>query len=45
VLEAMKMENQLKAPGPGRVAEIKVTAGQVVEKGQVLIRLEAEGEG
>jgi biotin carboxyl carrier protein len=43
VLEAMKMENQLKAPGPGRVSEVRVAAGQVVEKGQVLIRLEAEG--
>jgi biotin carboxyl carrier protein len=38
VLEAMKMENELKAAGPGVVAEVTIQAGQVIERGQVLIR-------
>jgi biotin carboxyl carrier protein len=37
VLEAMKMENELRAVAPGRVAKVRVMAGQAVEKGQVLI--------
>jgi pyruvate carboxylase subunit B len=37
VLEAMKMENELRAAAPGVVASIRVTPGQAVEKGQVLI--------
>ena len=36
-LEAMKMENELKAKGPGVVETIRVVAGQVVEKGEVLL--------
>jgi biotin carboxyl carrier protein len=36
-LEAMKMENDLKAKGPGTVETIRVAAGQVVEKGEVLL--------
>jgi biotin carboxyl carrier protein len=43
VLEAMKMENQLKAPAAGVVAEVRVLAGAAVEKGQVLVVLKAEG--
>jgi biotin carboxyl carrier protein len=39
VLEAMKMENELKAPAAGVVGAIKVGAGEPVEKGQVLIEL------
>lgn len=39
VLEAMKMENELKAPAGGRVSAILVLAGQAVEKGQVLLEL------
>jgi biotin carboxyl carrier protein len=39
VLEAMKMENELKAAGPARVTRVHVTAGQPVEKGQTLIEL------
>ncbi|MEO5799125.1 MAG: acetyl-CoA carboxylase biotin carboxyl carrier protein subunit [Gemmatimonadales bacterium] len=39
VLEAMKMENELKAPAAGTVRGIRVTAGQAVEKGQVLLEL------
>lgn len=39
VLEAMKMENELKATAPGRVVRVAVRAGQVVEKGEVLVEL------
>ena len=37
VLEAMKMENELKAPSAGVVGAIRVGAGEAVEKGQVLV--------
>lgn len=37
VLEAMKMENDLKASATGVVATVLVTPGQAVEKGQVLL--------
>ena len=37
VLEAMKMENELKAQSPGTVEEVHVTEGQAVEKGAVLV--------
>lgn len=40
VLEAMKMENILKATGPATVKAIKVTERTAVEKGAVLIELE-----
>jgi biotin carboxyl carrier protein len=40
VLEAMKMENELRASAIGVVAAVRVTAGQTVEKGQVLLELE-----
>lgn len=40
VLEAMKMENELRAPAAGVVVGLKVAPGQVVEKGQVLVELE-----
>ncbi|MCH2223581.1 MAG: acetyl-CoA carboxylase biotin carboxyl carrier protein subunit [Crocinitomicaceae bacterium] len=39
-LEAMKMENVLKAEGIGRVKEINVSGDQVVEKGTILIEFE-----
>lgn len=39
-LEAMKMENVLKAEGTGKVNEIKAIAQGVVEKGSVLIEFE-----
>lgn len=39
VLEAMKMENELKATGPGVVAAVTVRPGQAVEKGQALVTL------
>jgi len=37
VLEAMKMENVIKASGEGTVASIEVKKGDAVEKGQLLI--------
>src|ERR1700722_5541812 len=40
VIEAMKMENELKSPKAGKVIEVKVTAGQTVEKGELLIVIE-----
>jgi pyruvate carboxylase subunit B len=43
VLEAMKMENEIRAPGPGRVRAVLVKAGQTVEKGSPLVELGAEG--
>ena len=40
VVEAMKMENELKSPKAGKVTEIRVAPGQTVEKGEVLIIIE-----
>lgn len=40
ILEAMKMENVLKATGEGVVKSIEVAKGDAVEKGQVLIEME-----
>jgi biotin carboxyl carrier protein len=40
VLEAMKMENEILAPGPGRVKAIHAKAGKPVEKGELLLLLE-----
>ena len=39
-IEAMKMQNEMRAPRDGRVAAIAVTAGLTVAKGDVLLRLE-----
>jgi biotin carboxyl carrier protein len=40
VIEAMKMENELKATGPGVVKEIKVQEGAGVAGGEVLVVIE-----
>ena len=40
VLEAMKMENDVRAPGGGKVVEIAVKEGADVEAGALLVRLE-----
>ena len=37
VLEAMKMENELRAPTGATIKAIRVKPGQAVEKGEVLI--------
>jgi multidrug efflux pump subunit AcrA (membrane-fusion protein) len=36
VLEAMKMEHQIVAPTAGRLAEVRVAAGDQVQAGDVL---------
>lgn len=41
VIEAMKMENELRASSAGVVTAIRVAPGQAVEKGAVLIELTA----
>lgn len=40
VVEAMKMENELRAARDGRVAEVRVTEGELVEAGRVLVVIE-----
>ena len=37
VVEAMKMENELRSPKAGRVKDVTVTAGTSVEAGRVLV--------
>jgi len=44
IMEAMKMENELKADAEGRVQRVRVQAGQAVEKDQVLIDFEVPAE-
>jgi pyruvate carboxylase subunit B len=41
VVEAMKMENELRAPRAGVVAAVHVTAGQTVDKGAPLVTVES----
>ena len=40
VLEAMKMENQIRSHANGRIREINVCEGQSVDTGQILIAFE-----
>jgi pyruvate carboxylase subunit B len=40
VMEAMKMENELRATGAGTVRSIEVAVGTAVEKGTLLVSLE-----
>ena len=44
VVEAMKMENELRAPHAGVVAQVHVAVGAPVEKGAILVTL-GPGEG
>jgi biotin carboxyl carrier protein len=39
-MEAMKMENELRAPAEGKVRAVHVSTGQAVEKGTVLVEFE-----
>ncbi|MCA0376330.1 MAG: acetyl-CoA carboxylase biotin carboxyl carrier protein subunit [Gemmatimonadetes bacterium] len=39
VIEAMKMENELRSPSAGLVTAIRAVPGQAVEKGAVLVEL------
>lgn len=43
IIEAMKMENELKAEAAGTVSKISVSAGTAVEKGTVLIEFAVDG--
>ena len=40
VVEAMKMENELRSPKAGKVKEVNVTPGTSVEAGRVLVVIE-----
>ncbi|UCD94440.1 MAG: hypothetical protein JSU69_11875 [Candidatus Zixiibacteriota bacterium] len=40
IIEAMKMENTIKAPHDAVIKEVFVTAGQAVDKGEKLVELE-----
>jgi biotin carboxyl carrier protein len=40
VVEAMKMENELRSPKAGRIKEVAVTAGASVEAGRLLVVVE-----
>jgi len=40
IIEAMKMENELRSTAAGKVKEIRVSPGQTVELGELLIELE-----
>ncbi|MBL7828054.1 MAG: acetyl-CoA carboxylase biotin carboxyl carrier protein subunit [Saprospiraceae bacterium] len=40
ILEAMKMENVIKAAGDGKVKAVKVEKGAAVDKGQLLIEMD-----
>jgi biotin carboxyl carrier protein len=40
ILEAMKMENEIKSHQAGKVKEVYVTKGKTVDKGELLILLE-----
>ena len=40
IVEAMKMENEVTAPGPGVVRRINVSQGDTVDAGAVLVELE-----
>jgi biotin carboxyl carrier protein len=40
VMEAMKMENEIKAPQAGRVSQVNLKEGQAVESGAELLRIE-----
>ena len=44
VLEAMKMENEVKSPRDGVIASIEASAGKAVSAGDVLVRFESGGE-
>jgi len=40
VIEAMKMQNELRTPRAGRVVELRVAAGEMVSSGQILAVIE-----
>jgi biotin carboxyl carrier protein len=40
VVEAMKMENELKSPKAGKIIDVRISPGQTVEKGDLLVIIE-----
>jgi len=40
VVEAMKMQNEMKSPRAGRVVEVRAAAGATVSAGDVLVVIE-----
>jgi biotin carboxyl carrier protein len=40
VVEAMKMENELKSPKAGKIVAVRISPGQTVEKGDLLVIIE-----
>lgn len=42
VVEAMKMESELKAPSTGKIKEIRVNEGDTVEQGAILVTLSSD---
>ena len=44
ILEAMKMQNEIRAKGPGSVSKVHVEAGQAVGAGDPLVTLQAAEE-
>ena len=44
VIEAMKMENELRAPRGGVVRDLAIEEGQALEGGVALCRIEASNE-
>jgi acetyl-CoA/propionyl-CoA carboxylase biotin carboxyl carrier protein len=45
VIEAMKMENPLRAPHPGRVTGLRVAVGDTVAQGALLCQVTPPGTG
>ena len=45
IVEAMKMENELRAETAGRVRKVHVAAGEAVAKDQILVELAPEEDG
>jgi propionyl-CoA carboxylase alpha chain len=43
VIESMKMESGVSSPCDGEVDEIKITKGQAVESGDILLTFKTEG--
>jgi len=42
ILESMKMQMQLRAPFPGQVCKVAVASKDQVEKGTLLVQIEAQ---
>jgi biotin carboxyl carrier protein len=40
ILQAMKMDNQIKSPRSGKIKEIKVSKNQSVKEGVILVTFE-----